>query len=343
MRLSTFDLTDFLDYGGKNALTVRVDATLGEGWFDKGAGIYRHVWLTKTAPIHVAQWGTFVQSLVQEAGAEITIQTEVENDGDEGKACAVISRLLDAENTIVGTARSKPQTISPGGSFAFESHVSAKNPRLWSLEERHLYRLITEVEVDGTKVDQTETPFGIRTIRLDADNGFFLNRKPMKIKGTCNHQDHAGFGAAGPVAALPHRAAERNGFKRLSHVAPSPYSGAPGRMRPAGDAGYGRNAHDVLHSGRVQPTGAGDSARSQSSEHRDLVARQRGMVCAKHAPGRSNCHGHETAGAEAGSYAPCDVGDEWGLGQRRVRRGGCARVQLRWRAQCGARHGQKHR
>ena len=77
----SYDVTDFLDYGAKNILIVRVDATQGEGWFYEGAGIYRHVWLTKTDPLHIAQWGTFVQPRVEAAVAKLSISTEVENQG----------------------------------------------------------------------------------------------------------------------------------------------------------------------------------------------------------------------------------------------------------------------
>jgi len=193
-----FDVTDFANFGGKNVLTVRADATLGEGWFYEGAGIYRHVWLTKTAPIRVAQWGTFVESRVQGTNAELLIQAKVENEGEEEKLCSAIFHVFDAQQKQVGTAQSRPQKISPGGDFTFEARALVKNARLWSLEDPHLNHLMTEVRADGAAVDETETTFGIRTIRFDADKGFFLNGKPVKIKGTCNHQDHAGVGLALP-------------------------------------------------------------------------------------------------------------------------------------------------
>jgi len=207
-------------------LTVRVDATEGEGWFYEGTGIYRHVWLTKTAPVRVAQWGTFVESRVQGTAAELSISTEVENDGEQEKLCSVISRVLDPEGKTIGTTQSERQNIPPGGSFTFPSHTSVRDPQLWSLERPNLYRLITEALVENAAIDQTETTFGIRTIRLDPDRGFFLNGKPVKIKGTCNHQDHAGVGAALPDRLQYYRI-ERlqemgcNGY-RTSHNPPTP-------------------------------------------------------------------------------------------------------------------------
>lgn len=216
-----FDLTDFANFGGKNVLTVRVDATLGEGWFYEGAGIYRHVWLTKTAPVHVSHWGTFVESRVQGTDADILIKEKVQNDGEEEKLCSAISHIFDAQQKKVGTVQSKPQKISPGGDFTFESRMPVRNAKLWSLEEPHLYQLITEVRVDGAAVDQAETTFGIRTIRFDADKGFFLNGQPVKIKGTCNHQDHAGVGLALPDRLQYYR------VERLKEMGSNAYRASP--------------------------------------------------------------------------------------------------------------------
>ena len=221
-----FDLTDFANFGGKNVLTVRVDATLGEGWFYEGAGIYRHVWLTKTAPVHVAQWGTFVDSQVQGADAELRISAEVRNDGEEEKSCLVTFQVLDAQRKIAAATQTKPQKIFPGTNLTFEALVSFKNPLLWSLEDPHLYQVITEVQAEGVPVDQTETAFGVRTIRFDPDKGFFLNGEHVKIKGTCNHQDHAGVGSALPDRLQYYRI-ERlkemgSNAYRTSHNPPTP-------------------------------------------------------------------------------------------------------------------------
>jgi beta-galactosidase len=216
-----FDLTDFANFGGKNVLTVRVDATLGEGWFYEGAGIYRHVWLTKTAPIHVAQGGIFVESRVRGTAAEILVKAEVENDGEKERPCSTIARVFDAEHNKVATVQSKQQKISPGENFTFESRMPIRDAKLWSLEEPHLYQLITEVRVGDSVVDQTETTFGIRTIRFDADKGFFLNGKPVKIKGTCNHQDHAGVGLALPDRLQYYR------IERLKEMGSNAYRASP--------------------------------------------------------------------------------------------------------------------
>jgi len=216
-----FDVTDFANFGGKNVLTVRVDATLGEGWFYEGAGIYRHAWLTKTAPLHVARWGTFVESRVHGTAAELVIKTEVQNDGEEEKLCSIILHVLDPQRKKAGATQSNAQKISPGSTLTFESRMQIENPKLWSLEEPHLYQLISEVKVAGAVVDQTETTFGIRTIRFDADKGFFLNGKSVKIKGTCNHQDHAGVGLALPDRLQYFR------IERLKEMGSNAYRAAP--------------------------------------------------------------------------------------------------------------------
>jgi beta-galactosidase len=193
-----FDLTDLANFGGKNVLSLRVDATLGEGWYYEGAGIYRHVWLTKTAPVHITQWGTFASSQIQHGRAQVFISSEVQNESFEEKSCAVTSHVLNPAGETVASVQTLAKNILAGESFKFESQVSLASPRLWSLEEPNLYQLVTEVHADSEIVDETETAFGIRSIRFDPDAGFFLNDKPVKIKGTCNHQDHAGVGTALP-------------------------------------------------------------------------------------------------------------------------------------------------
>src|SRR5262249_11257013 len=151
-----FDVTDFVNLGDKNVLTVRVDATLGEGWFYEGAGIYRHVWLTKTEPLHVRQWGNYVRSEVHGTGATLFISTEVENESDQEKACRVSSRIVDADGKTIASAQSKPAKVEPWGSNTFDAQATVSNPRLWSLEEPHLYLLITTVEKDGEAADQVQ-------------------------------------------------------------------------------------------------------------------------------------------------------------------------------------------
>jgi beta-galactosidase len=192
-----FDVTDFANYGRKNTIVVRVDAILNEGWFYEGAGIYRHVWLTRTNPIHVAHWGTFVSSEVQPAAATLTIHTDVDNESDANASCRVRSIILDTAGRVVVTQPDEASVPARNRQSVLQ-RVTLRKPALWSIEQPNMYRLVTEIESGGAVVDRYETPFGIRTIRFDKDRGFFLNGQPVKIKGTCNHQDHAGVGAALP-------------------------------------------------------------------------------------------------------------------------------------------------
>ena len=200
-----FDVTDFAYPGEKNVLLVRVDATLSDGWFYEGAGIYRHVWLVKTHPVHVKQWGTFVSAKVEGNDATVSIRTEVTNDGKDAQNARVTSTILDPSGKPVAKVAAAPASIEVDGERAYEQTVVVKRPLLWSLEERNLYRLVTEVSAQGEIVDRYETPFGIRTVEFDAQKGFFLNGKSVKLKGTCNHQDHAGVGAALPDAVQYYR------------------------------------------------------------------------------------------------------------------------------------------
>ncbi|HEV2834834.1 MAG TPA: glycoside hydrolase family 2 TIM barrel-domain containing protein, partial [Pyrinomonadaceae bacterium] len=221
-----YDLTDFVNFTEPNILVVRVDATENEGWFYEGAGIYRHVWLLKTDPLHTVPWGNFVSSTVHGKSAKLTIKTEVRNDGDAARNCRVTSRILDKSGRVVATAQSKRMTVSPGSDVEFTSETTIGNAALWSIEQPNLYRAITTVEAETNVTDSIETPFGVRTIRFDPDRGFFLNDQPVKMKGTCNHQDHAGVGAALPDRLQYYRI-ERlkdmgSNAYRASHNPPTP-------------------------------------------------------------------------------------------------------------------------
>jgi len=201
----SFDVTDFANPGGRNVLLVRVDATLSDGWFYEGAGIYRHVWLVKTHPVHVAKWGTFVKAEVRAGQAALSIRTDVSNASKTAQNVRVVSTIVDPAGKSAGKAASDQASIANEDEHSYEQNVSINAPQLWSLEERNLYKLVTEVQAGGEVVDRYETPFGIRNVRLDAEKGFFLNDKPVKLKGTCNHQDHAGLGAALPDSVQYYR------------------------------------------------------------------------------------------------------------------------------------------
>jgi len=221
-----FDLTDFANLGGRNVLLVRVDATSSDGWFYEGAGIYRHVWLVKTNPVHVPQWGTFVKSDVKNGAASLSISTQVSNHDKGVQKVRVVSTLLSPSGDTIGSTTSAPQSISSGEEGAFTQKVNVNKPLLWSLEERNLYRLVTELQTESGVVDRYETRFGIRTVGFDVNKGFLLNGRVVKLKGTCNHQDHAGIGAALPDAVQYYRVRKLQEMGcnslRTSHNPPTP-------------------------------------------------------------------------------------------------------------------------
>ena len=200
-----FDVTDFANLGGHNVLLVRVDATESDGWFYEGAGIYRHVWLVKTHPVHVAKWGTFIRSDVKSGGADLSILTEVENHSGARSKVRVVSTVVNPSGVAVGKDVAAGADLGGGDKNAFAQTMRVSRPKLWSLEDRNLYKLLTEVQVDGVAVDRYETPFGIRSVHFDSDRGLLLNGEPVKLRGTCNHHDHAGIGVALPDSVQHYR------------------------------------------------------------------------------------------------------------------------------------------
>jgi beta-galactosidase len=194
----TFDITDYVLYGKKNVLVVRADATQAEGWFYEGAGVYRHTWLIKHAPLHIAQYGTYVTATVQSTEATVRIETKLSNRGDEKTSADLESIIVDQNGQKVGTTLSRALNLNGNEEKTIRQEVRISSPHLWSLETPSLYKVIQQVRSGGTIVDKTETAFGIRTVRFDKDLGFFLNGKPVKIQGVCCHQDHAGVGSALP-------------------------------------------------------------------------------------------------------------------------------------------------
>jgi beta-galactosidase len=222
----SFDVSDFANPGQPNVLLVRVDATGSDGWFYEGAGIYRHVWLVKTHPVHIKQWGTLVRSELGPNGAKLSILSEVENHGNAPGNVRVISTVVDSSGSAVARDVSTSATIAARDQHDFTQEIVVNHPALWSLEQRNLYKLLSEVQVSGQAVDRYETPFGIRSVQFDAERGFLLNGALVKLKGTCNHQDHAGIGVALPDAVQYYRVRKLQEMGcnslRTSHNPPTP-------------------------------------------------------------------------------------------------------------------------
>ncbi len=192
------DIADYVKYGKKNVVVVRVDASQYEGWFYEGAGIYRHVWLQKFNPVHIPLYGVFVHSKPGKNRTIVTVETEISNSLQSGTLCELESRILDAAGKIAGSALTKNIPVNDLETGKLLQEISVSSPNLWSIARPYLYKLISLVKVDGKLTDSISTEFGIRTVLFDKDNGFFLNGETVKIKGVCNHQDHAGLGSALP-------------------------------------------------------------------------------------------------------------------------------------------------
>ncbi len=211
-----FDISGAANYGAANVLAVHVNPQKFEGWWYEGGGIYRHVWLNKAAAVHVAPWGVFVTSKMPEpvpgqpvAPAVVTVKTTIDTTGYVFPVRAalrgeMVSRILDPAGKTVASGTASISII-PNALGTKTQTLTVTKPALWSLEMPQLYTLHTEIRDGGKVVDTQDTPFGIRTIRFDAEKGFFLNGKPVKVKGTCNHQDFAGVGVAMPDSLLAWR------------------------------------------------------------------------------------------------------------------------------------------
>lgn len=193
-----FDITESVHPGKDNVITVRVDATHSELWSYEGAGIYRNVWLIRTADVHVPQWGTFVSSTVNADGsATVVAQTEIKNETATTCRVELRSLIRDAQGREFKTQSQMVEVPALGLSTVSPS-CEIPQALLWSLKTPNMYTLTSQVVKNGTVVDSYETPFGIRTIHFDPDKGFFLNGERVQIQGVCCHQDHAGVGIAVP-------------------------------------------------------------------------------------------------------------------------------------------------
>jgi beta-galactosidase len=188
-----YDVTPYIKSDGPNELVVRADDRADEGWWYEGGGIYRHVWLSTVPPVHVDHWGTFVTTpVVANDSAQVQIETDVRNE-------AAGSVTVDVESTILnGTATVSDSTgsvsVPAGGVAPLTQTAQITNPRLWSPDSPHMYMLRTVIKQGSQVIDTYDTPFGVRSIKFDADKGLLLNGVPVKIKGTANHQDFAGVG-----------------------------------------------------------------------------------------------------------------------------------------------------
>ncbi|MEK3672748.1 beta-galactosidase GalA [Paenibacillus sp. FSL R10-2771] len=203
----SYDLSDVLRYGGEgsNVILVKVDATECEGWWYEGCGIYRHVWLENTDRLHVAEYGTYITTPeVAKEQAVVNIRTRLRNDYTECLPVSLRTVIYDADGMQI-CAHSADAFADWHAETEIEQSFEVKQPMLWDTESPYLYKAESTVIYEGKELDRYDTVFGVRSIRFDAEEGFFLNGEPLLIKGTCNHQDFAGVGVALPDSLIEYK------------------------------------------------------------------------------------------------------------------------------------------
>ena len=199
-----YDLTPFLKFGDQNVIAVKVDHSLfaDSRWYT-GSGIYRDVKLITTSPVHIKQWGVFVTTpLVTAQRAIVNIDVTLVNELDESTNLVLENNLIYGSDTLEKTEQSV--SVDAMQELSARQTIELSNPKLWDVGQPNLYQLITFVKKDGIRIDNVTTAVGIRDIRFDADKGFFLNGKNIKLKGVCLHHDAGCLGAA-----VPHKVIER--------------------------------------------------------------------------------------------------------------------------------------
>lgn len=202
---SSFDITDFIEFSEDNVIVVRVDATQYEGWFYEGAGIYRNVFLETYNPVHIPEYGVYVSAKVDKSKAVVEAETSVKNQEGKTVDCSVVSYVIDSKGNKLTKSLTEKITVKNNEIAKTVQKLSINKPELWDLDTPNLYRLVSIVKKNGKTTDSTQTEFGVRTFAYDAEKGFSLNGKSMKVKGMCVHQDHAGVGTAVPDALVYYR------------------------------------------------------------------------------------------------------------------------------------------
>lgn len=221
-----YDLTPHIKFGESNMIAVKVDNSNqpNSRWYS-GSGIYRNVWLVTKNPVHIAQWGINITTPeVSEDSAKIYIVTRIQNTTRKEPDISIENILVNHDGKVIGKSRSFSQSLRGMSSVAQE--IKVYYPTLWSVENPYLYKVITRLKEEGKVIDEYETTVGIRSFEFNAEKGFILNGKQVKINGVCNHHDLGCLGVA-----VNYRAIERqleilkemgcNGI-RCSHNPPAP-------------------------------------------------------------------------------------------------------------------------
>jgi len=190
------DLTPYAKPGSDNVLSIRLDNPDKSSRWYPGAGIYRNVWLVKTRPVHVGQWGTIITTpKVSTEAATVAVKVTVANEATTPTQALVKTQIMFDGKPVTELPTQTVQ-LPANGTAVTAANVAVNKPQLWDTKTPQLYTAVTTVEVAGKVIDRYETVFGIRSITFTADNGFLLNGKRVQLNGVCNHHDLGALGTA---------------------------------------------------------------------------------------------------------------------------------------------------
>jgi len=193
----SYDLTPYLNFGKENVIAVRVDNSqqVNSRWYS-GSGIYRHVWMMVTNPVHVAHWGAAITTPVVSAKkATVLLKVMLKNETSSAQSVVVKTLLWNKSSKNVGNGQVQIE-IPANSEKEITQTINVSNPMLWTPETSNLYQAQIQVLKDKKVLDDTKTNFGIRSIKFTTENGFQLNGKTVKINGGCVHHDNGCLGAA---------------------------------------------------------------------------------------------------------------------------------------------------
>ncbi|MFL6256021.1 MAG: glycoside hydrolase family 2 TIM barrel-domain containing protein [Pyrinomonadaceae bacterium] len=223
-----YELTGHLNFGKENVIAVRADNTgqPASRWYT-GAGLYRHVRLVATDPVHIEHWATFVTTpQVTDTSATVSVRSTVVNQSSGARSVALQVQLVNPVGKVVATAETKPRQLAAGESADFTQELSVKSPVRWDIRDPALYKAVARVRTGGLVLDDETVTFGIREFKFEPATGFWLNGRNFKLKGVCLHHDGSAFGAAVPLRVWERRLEVLRRFGanaiRTAHNPPAP-------------------------------------------------------------------------------------------------------------------------
>ncbi len=227
------DLTPFVKFGGANTLAIRLDNPPNSSRWYPGGGIYRNVWLVKTSPVHVSQWGTHITTPeVSKQAATVAVQTSVDNNSAAAVEVKVTTAVFELKADGAKAKKSVAEistdgiSLAAGGTTDTAQTLKLPEPKLWGVEHPNRYVAVTTISQDKKVLDVYETPFGVRTIQFTVDNGFLLNGERVRLNGVCDHADLGALGSAVNTRGLERQLEILRGMGgnaiRTSHNPPAP-------------------------------------------------------------------------------------------------------------------------